>query len=84
VQEGLPAVNDRLRRIFDLLDALEMRAEERHLFPWLELYPEGRLVGTALRVGRTSFPLRVVADLSFRAFMKESAIPPSPSSGTPS
>jgi hypothetical protein len=36
-------------------------------------YSEGQLVRTALLVGRTSLPLQVVADLSFRAFMRGSA-----------
>jgi hypothetical protein len=86
VQAGLGAVKDRLQGLSDRLDALEKSAEERHLLllSRLEPSPEGQLVRTALRVGRTSLPLRVVADLSFRAFMRESAIPPSPSSGTPS
>jgi hypothetical protein len=86
VQEGLGAVNDRLQRLSDRLDALEKRAEERHLLllSRLEPYPECQLVCTALLVGRTSLPLRIVSDPSFRAFMREFAIPPSPSSGTPS
>jgi hypothetical protein len=39
----------------------------------LEPSPEGQLVRTALLVGRSSLPLRVVADPSFRALMRESA-----------
>jgi hypothetical protein len=75
VQAGLGAVNDGLQRLSDRLDALEKRAKERHLLllSRLEPPPEGQLVRTALLVGRSSLPLRVVATLSFRAFMRESA-----------
>jgi hypothetical protein len=67
-----------------------MEAEQRHqvMLPGIEAYPEGQLVRTALLVGRSSLPLGVVTDLSFRAFMRESAgwygHPSVASSGTPS
>jgi hypothetical protein len=50
-------------------------AEERHLLllSRLEPSPEGQLVRTALLVERSSLPLRVVADSSFRTFMRKSA-----------
>jgi hypothetical protein len=86
MQEGHGAIGDWLQGLHDHLNAHEVGAEQRHLamLSRLEPSPEGQLVRTAPLVGRSSLPLRVVADLSFRAFMRESAIPPSPSSGTPS
>jgi hypothetical protein len=52
-----------------------VEAEQRYLakLSRLEFYREGQLAPTALLVGRTSLPRRVVADLSFRAFMRGSA-----------
>jgi hypothetical protein len=49
--------------------------EHRHLFPRfsLERYPKCQVGRTALLVGRTSHPLRIVADLSLLPFMRESA-----------
>jgi hypothetical protein len=75
VQEGLGVIGNGFQRLHDRLDAFEKKAEERHplLLSRLGPSPEGQLAGTALLVGRTSLPLRVVADPSFRAFMRESA-----------
>jgi hypothetical protein len=59
VQEGFAAVNDWLQRFSDRLDALERKAEERHLFllSRLERSPKGQLGRAALLVGRTGLPL---------------------------
>jgi hypothetical protein len=72
---GLRAVNDWLQRFSNRQDALEKTTEERHLFllSRLELYPKGQVGRAALLVGRTHLPLGIVADPSFRAFMRESA-----------
>jgi hypothetical protein len=45
----------------------------RLLFSRADLHPDGQVMRTALGVGRTNLPLRVVFDLSFRAFMRGSA-----------
>jgi hypothetical protein len=70
VQEGFGAVNDWLQRFSDRLEKLEKKIEERHLFVLSRLKPspKGQVGGTALPIGRTNLPLRIVADPSFRAF----------------
>jgi hypothetical protein len=62
-------------RIFDRMDVLGRRAEESHLLrlPGPKPHPEGQEVGTALLFGGTSLPVRLIADPTFRAFMRGTA-----------
>jgi hypothetical protein len=68
------ATGDRVQSIGD--DFGDIRAGVREILRLLlsrvDPHPEGQVMPTALLLGRTNLPLRVVLDPSFRAFMKGS------------
>jgi hypothetical protein len=84
VREGRVATADGVQSFGDNFG--DIWAGLREIIPLLlslaDPHPDGQVLRTALLVGRTNLPLRVVLDPSFRAFMRGSTLPyqhPSPS-----
>jgi hypothetical protein len=74
MQEGFATVNDNFQHLFDRMDVLERRRRKTICSDSPgEPHPQARVVGTALLFGGTSLPLRLTADLTFRAFMRGTA-----------
>jgi hypothetical protein len=75
VLEDPGAVTDAVQHLSERVDALEVSAREIHqrIFSWPEPHRESQVVRTALLVGTTNLPLRIVTTPSFRAFMRQSA-----------